>query len=256
MKLTLYTIPGSHPCKVTEAALAIKGLEYERVDMLPGIAQAYQRFAFGKRTVPGLRIGDERVVGSRLILRALEGLRPDPPLVPSDPQLRAAVDAAEEWGDVELQGKTRFALLYALSLRPDAGGSFIAGSKLPTLPPWLLGRMMRPTFKGELLLNRASTSGVESAVRELPSLIHRVDELIAEGTIGGDQPNVADLQIAGSTRLLLNIEDLGPLLEGRPAGEHARRLMPKYPGHVPAGTLPAEWLPAAAAPRRAETAAV
>ena len=64
MKLTLYTIPGSHPCKVVEAALAIKGLEYERVDMLPGIAQAYQRFAFGKRTVPGLRIDDERVVGS------------------------------------------------------------------------------------------------------------------------------------------------------------------------------------------------
>ena len=246
MKLTLYTIPGSHPCKVVETALAIKGLEYKRVDMLPGIAQAYQRFAFGKRTVPGLRFGNERVVGSRLILRALEGLRPEPALVPADPELRAAVDAAEAWGEDELQGKTRFALLYALSIRPDAGKSFIAGSGLPEFPGWLLNRMMRPTFKGELLLNRASQSGVEKAVRDIPSLIDRVDALIAEGTIGGDEPNVADLQIAGSVRVLLTIDDFRDLIDGRPAGEHARRLIPDYPGQVPAGALPAEWLPAAA----------
>jgi glutathione S-transferase len=246
VKLTLYTIPGSHPCKVVETALAIKGLEYERVDMLPGIAQAYQRLAFGKRTVPGLRIGTERVVGSRLILRALEGLRPEPALVPADPEQRPAVDAAEAWGEDELQGKARFVLLYALSIRPDAGKSFLAGSKVPEFPSWLVNRMMRPTFKGELMLNRASQSGIEKAVRDVPSVIDRVDSYIADGTIGGDQPNVADLQIAGSVRLLLNVEDVRGLIEGRPAGEHARRLIPDYPGHVPAGALPDEWLPAAA----------
>ena len=99
MKLKLYSIPGSHPCAAVEAALAIKGLEYERVDMLPGIAQLHQRFAFGKRTVPGLSIDGEKVVGSRTIMRALEGLIPEPPLVPADPELRDAVAKAEEWGD-------------------------------------------------------------------------------------------------------------------------------------------------------------
>ncbi len=246
MKLTLYTIPGSHPCKVVETALAIKGLEYKRVDMLPGIAQAYQRFAFGKRTVPGLRIDNERVVGSRVILRALEGLRPEPALVPADAAERAVVEAAEAWGDDELQGKARFALLYALSIRPDAGASFIAGSGLPEFPGWLLNTTMRPTFKLELLMNRASQSGVEKAVREIPSLIDRVDALIAEGTIGGYEPNVADLQIAGSVRMLLTMDDFRDLIDSRPAGEHARRLIPDYPGNVPAGALPAEWLPATA----------
>lgn len=246
MKLTLYTIPGSHPCKVVETALAIKGLEYKRVDMLPGIAQAYQRFAFGKRTVPGLRFGNERVVGSRLILRTLEGLRPEPPLVPSDPELRGRVDAAEHWGEDELQGKARFALLYALSLRPEVGGSFTEGAKVPQLPDWLSTPITGVTMKGELRLNRASKSGIEAAVRAIPSLIDRVDELIADGTIGGEQPNVADLQIASSVRLLLTIEDVRPLIDSRPAGEHARRVMPDYPGNVPAGTLPADWLPAAA----------
>jgi glutathione S-transferase len=252
VKLTLYRIPGSHPCKVVETALAIKGLEYEQVDMLPGIAQAYQRFAFGKRTVPGLRIDTERVVGSRSILRALEGLRPEPALVPADPAERVAVEAAEAWGDDELQGNARIVSLYALSMRPDAGASFIAGSNLPDFPGWLLDRMMRPTFKGELMLNRASQSGIEKAVRAVPSLIDRVDALIADGTIGGDQPNVADLQIAGSVRLLLNVEDLRAFIDARPAGEHARRVIPEYPGQVPAGALPAEWLPAAS--RSAEPA--
>jgi hypothetical protein len=37
MDLKLYVIPGSHPCATAEAALALKGLEYERVDLLPGM---------------------------------------------------------------------------------------------------------------------------------------------------------------------------------------------------------------------------
>ncbi|MEA2449172.1 MAG: Glutathione S-transferase, N-terminal domain, partial [Thermoleophilaceae bacterium] len=37
MRLTLYSIPGSHPCQTVEAALELKGLPYERVDLLPGL---------------------------------------------------------------------------------------------------------------------------------------------------------------------------------------------------------------------------
>ena len=113
---------------------------------------------------------------------------------------------------------------------------------MPQLPESLATRVTGFAMKGELKLNRATASDVEEAVREIPALIDRVDALIADGTIGGDQPNVADLQIAGSVRLLLNLEDVREPIESRPAGEHARRLMPEYPGHVPAGALPAEWL--------------
>jgi glutathione S-transferase len=62
--------------------------------------------------------------------------------------------------------------------------------------------------------------------------------------IGGETPNAADLQIAGSVRLLLTLADLRDAIDARPAGRLARRLIPRYPGDVPAGTLPADWIPA------------
>jgi hypothetical protein len=44
-------------------------------------------------------------------------------------------------------------------------------------------------------------------------------------------------------RLLLTIEDVRPLIERRPAGALARTVFPRYPGSVPAGTLPSGWVP-------------
>src|SRR3954469_11053855 len=119
MEIKLYVIPGSHPCATVEAALDIKGLEYARIDLLPGIAPLHQLVRFGRRTVPGLMVDGYRVSGSRLILRTLDGLKPDPPLYPGDPGQAAAVDEAERWGDTELQHATRLIIAYALSKNPS-----------------------------------------------------------------------------------------------------------------------------------------
>ena len=72
-------------------------------------------------------------------------------------------------------------------------------------------------------------------------MIDRVDALIADGTIGGDEPNAADFQIAPSIALLMTLDDIRPLIEGRPAAALANRLVPGFPGHAPP-TLPAAWL--------------
>ena len=80
-------------------------------------------------------------------------------------------------------------------------------------------------------------------MKELPGLLDHVDDLIEAGTIGGESPNAADLQIAGSVRLLLTLADLRDEIDGRPAGRLARRLIPRYPGDVPLGALPSEWIP-------------
>jgi len=72
----------------------------------------------------------------------------------------------------------------------------------------------------------------------------RIDGWIANRTLGGGEPNAADLQIGASLRLLLTIEDVRPLVDARPAGELARRWFPAYPGTTPAGTLPRGWVPA------------
>ena len=64
----------------------------------------------------------------------------------------------------------------------------------------------------------------------LPGQLDRVDALLAEGVIGGERPNVVDFQIAPSVRLMLNFDQLREHIDARPAGAHARRFVPDYPG--------------------------
>jgi glutathione S-transferase len=76
----------------------------------------------------------------------------------------------------------------------------------------------------------------------LPGQLDRVDALLAEGVIGGERPNAADFQIAPSVRLMLTFDQLREHVDGRPAGAHARRLVPDFPGRI-RDVFPAQWLP-------------
>ena len=99
----------------------------------------------------------------------------------------------------------------------------------------------------EMKANAATDATYPVDLRTLPELLDRVDGWIAEGVLGGDEPNAADLQIATSLRLLMALGDLRPIIAARPAGQLALTLFPDYPGDVPAGAIPAEFLPAAPA---------
>ena len=236
-KLVLYVVPASHPCIAVEAALRIKGLEYEREDMMFGVSNGLQMKRFGSRTVPGLTVGREKVVGSRLIMRALEGLEPEPPLVPNDPALRAKVDEAEEWGERIFQEHARWISLTALARRPEAAASFLEGYDVPELPQWVVKRAGIGVGLEGRLLGHTGDRVRDEYLPALPADFDKIDGLIADGVIGGEQPNVADLQIASSVRLFLNFADLAAAIEQRPCGQLARRLLPDYPGHVPEGTI-------------------
>lgn len=230
---TLYVVPASHPCVAVMKALELKGLAYERVDYMFGISNPFQLARFGKRTVPGLVAGAEKVAGSRAIMRLLDRLAPEPSLRTDDP----AVAAAEEWGDLTLQEHTRWIALTAVSLAPDAFPSFTEGYRVPSLSGWSL-RGLKPFVELEgRLLGHTPARIREDYLPALPADLDHVDALIADGVIGGDEPNAADLQILSSVRLLLNLGDLEPDLAGRPCGRLARELFPDYPGHVPAGTF-------------------
>ena len=89
--------------------------------------------------------------------------------------------------------------------------------------------------------NHASEDSARADLAALPGLLDRIDEWIAEGVMGGERPNAADLQIGSTIRLLLTLGDVRPLIEGRPAAELIRWFPPMV-GEVPAGVLPAEWL--------------
>ncbi|HET8673809.1 MAG TPA: glutathione S-transferase N-terminal domain-containing protein [Thermoleophilaceae bacterium] len=245
MAIKLYVIPGSHPCDCVEAAMRLKGLEYERVDLLPLVHKAVIGARFRAGTVPAMTIDGERIVGSRPILRRLDRLAPEPPLLPSDPALRARVEEAESFGDETLQPIARRIAWAALKRNRAAMMSYARDSRLG-LPQPLVKLGSAPVAAAACRYNRATDAQVREDLRSLPGHLDRVDGWIAEGVLGGESPNAADLQIGSSIRLLRTFADVAPLLSGRPCEGLGERGFRPLPGSVPAGTLPADFIPAQA----------
>ena len=246
MDAKLYVVNGSHPCATVERALQLKGIPYKIVEFPPPMHMAAMKLLFGHRTVPGLKLDGEKISGSRAILRRLDTLKPEPPLYPADPGQRASVVQAEAWGDDVLQGLVRRILWPTFKAHPEAMATF-GGGKLPAVPVPVLKLIAPVATRIEMKANEASDAAYPADVRSLPDVLGKIDGWIADGVLGGEQPNAADLQIAPSVRLLMALADLRPLIENRPAGQLALRLFPDFPGDVAAGSIPAEYLPAPAA---------
>jgi len=245
---TLYVIPGSHACRAAILMLDHKRVPYRRVDVItmthPFVARLHgfdaggeRRVAGGRRprllrggdrygTVPGLAAGDRRISTSRQIARFLDEHHPEPPLFPADPERRRAVEEAEEWANGPLQMTARRATL-ARAVRDPAGAARSAED----------GRMGHLLYRRALLrrliipfIGRA-VFAVDPAgpdpLDELPPMLDRIDALIAEGVLGGEQPNAADFMVAPCLALVLYRPDALPLFEGRPALDLVDRLLPE-----------------------------
>ncbi len=55
---------------------------------------------------------------------------------------------------------------------------------------------------------RTTEATAKACLEALPGQLDRVDALLAEGVIGGEQPNVVDFQVAPSVRLMLCFDQL------------------------------------------------
>lgn len=233
--ITLHALPPSHPCLTAEAAIKLKGLPYERVELDIGRhnEQMEERYGEGRRTVPGAMFDDEPVHGSRAILERLDALEPDPPLYPND-----AVREAERWGDGELQDLGRRLPWGALHFRPEAMGTMGGDSAQPLDPAGtdFAMRFTRASWK----YHGISCERLAADLAGLPDKVEHVQGLLADGVIGGGTPNAADLQIGATVRVLLIVGDLRPTLA--PLETWARGLFPDYAGDVPAGAFPAGWI--------------
>lgn len=250
VKVRLYTIPGSHPGVAAQLMLKHKGIAFKRTDLFPVISKLVLRgMGFPRNTVPAIKIDGRKVQGSREIARELDQLRPEPALFPSDPEKRAAVEEAERFGDEELQHPIRQIIWWALKKDKAPLRSFSEGAKLG-IPIGLAVKTAAPIVALSAHFNEASDENVRADLAKLGGLLDRVDELIAAGTIDGDELNAADFQIAPSIRLAMTFQDLRPLIEARPVGRLAKRVQPEIAGDIPP-ILPPAWLQ----PLRSETAA-
>ena len=237
MTVRLTGVPGSHPVLAVALMLEFKGIRYVRRD-LPNQLQALvlPRLGYPGRTVPVIRIDGRRVQGSMQIARVLEELAPQPALFPADRADRARVEELETWADGQLQETARTLGKWAAKRDPSSIAPVAAASALPVPSGVLLTVLpvIAPAFVRTLGTTREQA---RRALEALPAELDRVDAAIADGVIGGEQPNAADFQVATSVRLATLIDDLQPLLAGRPATALAHRLAPGYPGRfsVPLG---------------------
>jgi len=234
----------------TRLMLEHKGIAYKRTDLMPVVSKAVLRgLRFPRNTVPALKIDGRRIQGSGEIARELDRVRPEPPLLPADPERRAAVEAVERFSDEELQQTIRTIAWWALRKDKAPLRSYSEGAKLG-LPIGLALKTAGPIVAAAAHFNEATDENARRSLAALPAMLQRIDDSIEAGTIGAEQPNVADFQIAPSLCLAMSFDDLRPAIENRPAGELARRIVPHFPGRTPP-ILPPAWLQ----PLRSETAA-
>ena len=240
MAIKLYGTKPSPPSHSARLMLELKGLDYDPIWLLPGLHPFLLRTrGFRGATVPAMKLDGRKLQESREISRALDELQPDPPLFPSDPGQKLAVEEAERWGDEVLQDVPRRIVRWLSVHRPETR-TMIAreiGVPLPRFAAWINGPSAR------YMANKVdSDAEIQNAVAQVPEVLDHVDGLIAKGVIGSDEPNAADLQIATSVRALMTVRDLDAVTRGRPAGDLAMRLVPEFGNDFPAGLLPGDYL--------------
>ena len=176
------------------------------------------------------------------IARALERFVPEPPLFPARTARRSRAPR---------RGRTPCSRTACASSRataigqdPEAMASVPRPRRCSGIPASADAhgrcRVLRPV----VALADAHLRGdrARRAWRRCPAQLDRVDALLAEGVIGGERPNAADFQVAPSVRLMLCFDQLREHIDARPAGRHARALVPDYPGPVP-GSVPRAMAP-------------
>jgi glutathione S-transferase len=238
--IKLYGTLPSPPSHSARLMLEFKGLDHKVVWLLPGLWPALLRTrGFRGGTVPAMKVDGRRLQGSTVISRALEQLKSEPPLFPSDPERRLAVEEAERWGDQILQNVPRRIVRWLAVHRPETKVLIAkdVGIPLPRFAAWI------NTPAARHLANKVDADReIQNAIAQVPEVLEHVDELIAEGVISGEGPTAADLQIATSVRALLNVRDLDSVTRNRPAADLAMRYLPEFGTDFPAGLLPTGWL--------------
>src|SRR3954469_25641717 len=166
MSVKLYGLAVSHPSHAARAMLDHKGIDYDLVNFPPLTQPVALRIAgFRGRKVPALKLDGRKLQGSKEIARALEELKPDPPLFPAD--RRRAVEEAEAWGERELQPLPRRFFRWGVSNRPQMR-RWMAGdvTKLPA--PGVVGALSGPAGRYFAHLSRATDDNTRAGVARLP----------------------------------------------------------------------------------------
>ena len=241
-RIVFHLLPPSHPCATVEAALKLKGLEYERVELQAGphIEQMERIYGEERHDRPGR--ADRRRARPRLQCdpRAPGGAGARAVAVPGRPAAtRVAPPSA---------GATTSCRISAAACR---GARCTSGPRrrAPSSPAAAAGPGRHRLRHQASSAARGSTtrsrpSGWPRISRACPRKLDRVDAYVAEGILARrGSPTPPTSRSARRSRSCCTVGDVRPLIEGRPAEQVARKWFDDRPGVVPAGAFPAGWVP-------------
>ena len=124
-------------------------------------------------------------------------------------------------------------------LRPDAGLYPAASAEEIRAAEAGIAEAMRASWRYlDITAQRAYDT-----LQALPAQLDTVDALLDSGALGGEEPTAADFQLGSSLHLLVQIGDLRPLVEERPAWKVVSTLFEPGKGNVSAGAFPPGWVP-------------
>ena len=241
-EITLHVLPPSHPSMAAEAALRLKGLEFERVDLHAGEHTRGDGGDLRRRQhgpCPGLLVDGEPVHGSRRDPRAARGARARAAALPGADRRRRARGRA--LGRRGAAGPRPPAALGRAPL-PARGSRHVRRRPSRSIRPGPTSRSdsCRATWKyhgisAERLADDLAGPAGQARPRRRAGRGRRDRRRERERRRPADR--LDDPRAADARR---------PRAAARPgsaAERIARRWFPDFPGRVPAGAFPAGWVP-------------
>ena len=186
MRAKLYGIPGSHPVRAAQLMLDHKGIEWDQVDVPTVLCRPFLRArGFPGPTVPAMVLDgpqgpDHARDLARRWTRSAPTRRCSRP-TPTAP-LRWRTPSA---GATRCSSRCRAGSPWRRWCATPPGMASFLERPLLGMPPRLVEATAKPIIAASRRINKADDDAIRRDLAALPGMLDRVDELIAEGTIGG-----------------------------------------------------------------------
>ena len=237
-KLTLHALPPSHPCMTVAAALQLKGLEFDRVDLAGRAARRADAGDLRRGELDGPGPDGGRRAGPRLAGRSWPASRRSSRSPSSTPPMRSARPSAGA------MRSSRISAAGCPGARFTSGPSCLprssAAAQLDGPGTDYAIRMIRAGWK----YHSITAARLHDDLAGLPAKLDHIEQL---ARLGRDRRRAAQRRRPADRRdrqrSCCPWPTSRPLLSGSAAERLARSNFAELAGTIPAGTYPAGWVP-------------
>ncbi len=214
--ITLYQFAGSHFNEKARWALDLKGVDHDRVSLMPGPHAPQMKKLTGRTETPVLVDGEKVVAGSTAIVTYLDERFPSPALQPTLAADRERASAIVREFDDEVGPAVRLAKFFEILDADFAVGAFCADrSTAVKLSYRLFFPVIFQVMKHKMKINAENANRDRERTRQALDYVAKQSE--ATGYLVGDSFTIADLTCAALLIPAVDVGDLGgPALTGTP----------------------------------------